>query len=109
MTGNMIGFVIWSILGGLFVCLGIYSFFSQKRMRFWANAEMFEVTDIKRYNTAMGKLFCVFGIILFLLGLPLLSGQNSAWILLSVAGVMVESITAMAVYTTVIEKKYKRK
>lgn len=109
MTGNMIGFVIWSILGGLFVCLGIYSFFTKKRMRFWANAEMFEVTDIKRYNAAMGKLFCVFGIILFLLGLPLLSGQNSAWILLSVAGVMVESITVMAVYTTVIEKKYKRR
>lgn len=109
MTGNMIGFVIWSILGGLFVCLGIYSFFTKKIMGFWANAEMFEVTDIKRYNAAMGKLFSVFGIILFLLGLPLLSGQNSAWILLSVVGVMVESITAMAVYTTVIEKKYKRR
>lgn len=109
MTGNMIGFVIWSILGGLFVCLGIYSFFYKKIMGFWANAEMFEVTDIKRYNAAMGKLFSVFGIILFLLGLPLLSGQNSAWILLSVVGVMVESITAMAVYTTVIEKKYKRR
>lgn len=66
--------MIWSILGCLFICLGIYSFFAKKAM-----------------------------------GFPLLSEQGSAWILLSVAGVMVESITAMVVYTIVIEKKYKKK
>lgn len=109
MTETMIGFVIWAAFGVLFIALGIYSFFSKKVMRFWANAEVFEVTDMKKYNKAMAKLFCVFGIVLIFLGVPLLSGQNRAWILLSVVGIMIESITAMVIYTMVIEKKYKRK
>ena len=108
MTGEIIGFVIWIILGCLFICLGVFSFFSKKAMGFWANAEMFEVTDIKKYNRAVAKLFCAFGIVFIFLGFPLLSEQNSAWVLLSVVGVVVESITAMVVYTTVIEKKYKK-
>lgn len=105
----IIGFIIWSIIGCLFICLGIYSLFAKKAMGFWANAEMFPVTDIKKYNGAVAKLFFVFGIVFIILGFPLLLEQNSLWILFSVLGIMIESITAMIVYTTVIEKKYKKK
>ena len=63
MTGRIIGFVIWSVVGCLFIGLGIYSFYSQKPMGFWANPRMFEVTDRKKYNAAVGKLFSVFGIV----------------------------------------------
>ena len=108
MTGRIIGFVIWSAVGCLFVCLALYSYFSKKPMRFWANADAFEVTDIKKYNHAVAKLFFIFGILLIVLGIPLLMGQNSPWILLSVAGLSMESIIAMIVYTLVIEKKYKK-
>ena len=83
MTGRIIGFVIWCVVGCLFIVLGIYSFYSQKPMGFWANVQMFEVTDRKKYNAAVGKLFSVFGIVFILLGLPLLAGQNSPWIFLS--------------------------
>lgn len=109
MTGRFIGFGIWSITGCFFIAMGIFSFFSKKAMGFWANAEMFEVTDMKKYNSAVGKLFCAFGVVLILLGLPLLAEQNSVWILFSVVGVMAEAIGAMVIYTTVIEKKYKKK
>ena len=78
-------------------------------MGFWANAKMFEVTDVKKYNAAMGKLFCAYGVIFIILGLPLMSGQNSALILISVFGVMAETIAIMAIYIIVIEKKYKKK
>lgn len=108
MTGRIISFVIWSAIGCIFVCLSIYSYFSKKPVRFWANADIFEISDIKKYNHAMAKLFCIFGIMLIVLGIPLLAGQHSAWILLSVVGVMIESIIAMAVYSLVIEKKYKK-
>lgn len=108
MTGGIIGFVIWGLVGLLFVCLGIYSSFSEKPMGFWANAEMFEVTDTKKYNSAVAKLFCAYGMVFILLGLPLL-GKNSAWILLSVLGVMIETIAIMVIYTTVIERKYRKK
>ena len=55
-----------------------------------ANADVFEVTDIKKYNHAVAKLFCIFGIVLIVLGIPLLA------------------IIAMVVYSLVIEKKYKK-
>ena len=57
----------------------------------------------------MGKLWCVFGLILIVLGLPLLKKQNSPFILFSILGVMAEAIVTMAVYVTVIEKKYRKK
>ncbi len=111
MTGRIFGFVIWSMGGIFFIAMGVYSFFSKKArpMGFWANVSMFEVTDLKQYNTAMAKLFCTYGIVFILFGLPLLAGQNSGWILLSVVGAMILSITAMSVYTIVIEKKYRKK
>ena len=111
MTEMILSFTIWSIIGLLFIILGIYAFFSKKAqpMGFWANAKMFEVTDVRKYNAAMGKLFIGFGMIFIILGLPLLSGQNSALIILSAFGVMAEVILMMAIYTIVIEKKYKKK
>lgn len=111
MTGMMIAFVVWGVLGLLFIGMGIYAFYNKKAtpMGFWANAEMFEVTDVKKYNRAMGKLFCTYGVVFMLLGLPLFAGQNSGWIILSVLGVMAESIVTMGIYTVVIEKKYKKK
>lgn len=106
-----LAFGIWCLISGLFIVLGIYSFLSKKEVAFgfWANAETFPVNDIKAYNRAMGKLWCVFGVVLAVLGLPLLKGQNTAFILLSVLGVMAEAIITMGVYTIIIEKKYRKK
>ena len=111
MTETILAFIFWSIIGLLFIILGIYAFFSKKAqpMGFWANAKMFEVTDVRKYNAAMGKLFIGFGMIFIILGLPLLLGKNSALIILSAFGVMAEVILMMAIYTIVIEKKYKKK
>lgn len=109
MLGILIGFGIWCIVGLFFIALGVYALFSEKAVGFWANAEMFQVTDIKRYNKAMCKLFCIMGVIFIILGLPLLWEEAVLWILLSCIGVMIEVIVAMIIYTTVIEKKYKMK
>ena len=66
---NMIGFVIWSLLG----------------------------------------VFIIYGIIFVILGIPLLDDQNTPYVLLSVIGVMVETIVIMAAYSLVIVKKYEEK
>lgn len=111
MSGTIIAFFMWLILGCLFVGLGIYSFISKKAVAFsfWANAEMFPVNNVKEYNRTMGILWIVFGVVFIILGLPLLKGQNSPYIVFSILGVMAEAIAAMAIYTTVIEKKYRKK
>ncbi len=107
MDGNLIGFIIWGIVGVLIICIGISAFFSKKAVGFWANTKTFSVKDIKGYNHATGKLFVFYGVIFIVLGIPLLRGQNSPYILLSVFGVMIETIAIMAIYSLCIEKKYK--
>ena len=109
MNTMMTAFVIWALAGGVMVAFGIYAFYSKRVLPFgfWANAKVFEVSDVRAYNRAVGKLWCVFGFVFALLGLPLLTGQNSPYIILSIMGCMVEAIGAMVVYVTVIEKKYR--
>ena len=54
-------------------------------------------------------VFIIYGIIFVILGIPLLEGQNTPYVLLSVIGVMVETIVIMAAYSLVIVKKYEEK
>ncbi|MDO4470690.1 MAG: hypothetical protein Q4C84_12680 [Bacillota bacterium] len=104
-----IAFVIWAVVGLIFMGIGIFDYFSEKAAGFWANAKTVPIGDVKKYNRAVGKLFICFGMIFILLGLPLLfSEQNSPVILLSVIGVMFEVIGTMIVYMK-IETKYRRK
>lgn len=107
----MIAFFIWLLIGGLFIVYGIYAIFSKKTVPFgfWANAEVFPVKDVRAYNRAVGKLWCMFGIAFALLGIPLLQGQNAPGAIISVLGSMAAAIAAMAVYVVVIEKKYRQK
>lgn len=104
-------FAIWLLISVAFIILGIYACVSKKEVAFgfWANAETFPVNDVKAYNHAVGKLWCVFGVVFAILGIPLLKGQNSPFIIISILGIMLEAIIAMVVYTTVIEKKYRKK
>lgn len=62
----------------------------------------------KKSGRLLGKLWCVFSVIFILLGLPLLAGQNSALIIISILGMMFEMIGTMIVYTH-IEEKYRKK
>lgn len=107
----MLAFIIWTVIGAAFIGLGIYSYLSKKEVAFgfWANAKTFPVNDVKSYNKAVGKLWCIFGIIFILLGIPLLAGNNSPAAIISIIGAMAESIFVMAIYTTIIEKKYRKK
>lgn len=104
----MLGFIIWAIVGLCIVGIGISAFFSKKAVGFWANIEVEKVNDIKKYNASVGKLFLAYGLIFILLGTPMLS-SNTALILFSVLGVMIETIAVMIVYTQGISKKYRAK
>lgn len=104
-------FIIWAVVALAAIALGIYIRKSKKAkpFGFWANAEAPEVTDVVAYNKALGKLWIVFGVGFALDGLPLLAGQNSALIMLSVVGAMFLAIGTMIYYTLAIETKYKKK
>ena len=108
MAGRITGFILWTVMGLLFIGNGLRCFNAKKPTGFWANGATAAVEDVKSYNRAMGKLWLVYGIVLIVLGIPLLLG-NGLWILLSCIGAMVEAVGSMAVYTLYIEKKYRKK
>lgn len=105
----MTAFVIWAIMGLAFIILGIYDYLAktERPFGFWANAETPPMKDVKGYNRALGILFMVLGVLFILIGLPLLFDADGAGLVIPILGSMVLSIGAMAVYVTVIEKKYK--
>ena len=105
----MLGFIIWAFVGIAVIAIGIFAFFSKKAVGVWANMEMFEVTDYKKYNYAVGKMLCIFGVVFIILGFPLLSRQTAPFILFSTVGIIIETIIAMAFYTWIIEKKYRKR
>ena len=111
MEERLIAFIIWAIIGVLFILMGIYDLTSKKAkpFGFWANAEVAPIEDVKGYNRALGILWCVYGVVFTLIGLPLLNEQNSGLIIIPILGAMVISIVAMAVYVVAIEPKYRKK
>ena len=107
MDGKIIGFIVWAIIGCFIMGIGISAFFKKKAVGFWANIKVEPMNNIKKYNYAVGKLLIAYGLIFNILGTPLLHGQNSPLILLSVVGIMIETIVTMVIYTLVIAKKYR--
>lgn len=107
----MLAFIAWAVLGVFFIVFGIRVMKSKraKPFGFWANAEVPVVTDVQAYNRALGKLWCIYGGVLVLLGVPLLDGQNSPFVFISIVGTMLATIVVMVVYTIKIEEKYKEK
>jgi uncharacterized iron-regulated membrane protein len=111
MEERFIAFTIWGIIGLLFIVMGIYEFHSKKAkpFGFWANAEVAPIEDVKGYNRALGILWCVYGVLFTLIGLPLLDRQNSGLIIIPILGAMLISIAAIATYVVGIESKYRKK
>lgn len=103
----MIAYLIWALCAFLFFGIGIYAFLSKKAVGLYANIkEPPKVTDVRAYNRAVGILWTVCGGVFLLLGLPLLAGQNSPLVLISIFGVVFECIVLIAVYVC-IEQKYR--
>ena len=112
MPGRVIGFVIWALVASCFIVYGIHLLFSKRdtAVGFWAGeTKQPQVSDVKGYNRACGRLWLGYGIALLLLGTFLLTGQNTAGGIFTVLGTCWASIALAVIYSTVIENKYKKK
>lgn len=109
MTGRMIGCGCYILLGICCIIFGIWLMIVRrdKPVGFWANAkELPQVNDVNGYNRAVGKLWCAYGLVIALLGLPLLD-RTLGWI--TILGTCWASIGLMIIYSVVILKKYEVK
>ena len=104
-----LAYLLWLLCSCLILGLGIYCFFAKKAVGFWANAETFPVTDVKGYNRACGELWIGYSLLLALVGLPMLTGQNEAVVLLSVLGAVALTLGLILTYVLKIEPKYRKK
>ncbi len=111
MEERTIGFIIWTVSVLPIFILGVFCIVSttQRQFGFWSNIPKVEVKDVRSYNRALGKLFVGSSIGIELLGLPLLVGDDSPLILLSIIGTMILVIITMIIYVLVIEPKYRKK
>lgn len=109
MSENLLSFIIWAISGCLIIAIGISCFFSKKQAGFWANVNPPKVKDVKGYNHATGKLLVLFGVLLIVLGIPILFDKSSLFMLLSIIGALILTIATIAIYILYIEEKYREK
>lgn len=110
MTPGIYAFSAFALIGVFFLAMGIRCRHSDKPSGFWANAEQFEVTDVRAYNKAMSKLWFVAAVLYTAIGLPLLTPANILLVILvSMIGCMIVTIGIMIFFTTVIEPKYRKK
>lgn len=102
----MFAFGIWLLGSGFFALMGVAACVSKKAVRFWNISQQIQVSDVRKYNKAVAKMWFVFAVLFAALGLPVLAGQNSAWSVISILGGMFWAVALMIVYTR-IEKKYR--
>lgn len=90
--------------------LGVSCFKSKKQVGFWSSSFPVKIAadKIQSYNRAVGKLWIGYGSVLCLLGLPLLTGQNSPWALVTILGIVFATIGLLLIYTS-IETKYTKR
>ncbi len=111
MAGSIIGYIIWVLVNIVFFIIGIVSWKSKVPVGFFSNfksPENSEIADVRGYNHAVARIWFVFAAIMALLGLPLLAGQNSPLIMISVIGMLWLCIGVCMAYVKV-EKKYRTK
>lgn len=104
----IIGFVIWSIITVIFLGIGISCRKSNEAVGFFTGCKPPVVEDVKRYNSAVSKLWFVSAGIYEVMGVPLLFlEQNSILFIPIIFGVVLGLIIMMVVYLR-IEAKYKK-
>ena len=100
-----IGFIFWSLASLVLIFRGIYARKSEGSVRFFTVYRAPRVYDIKKYNNAISVLSIVGGIVLEILGIPLLRKSSSYLLVVTIAaGIWIIILT---VIYEIIEKKYK--
>lgn len=68
---NLMYLIVMWIAAVIFIFIGIYAMNRKKPMWLWSGSSISEsnINDVKAYNRAIGKMWCVFSIPLFIGGI----------------------------------------
>ncbi|SFA79942.1 hypothetical protein SAMN05216249_102202 [Acetitomaculum ruminis DSM 5522] len=102
------GFIIWTIVSLIFLGIAFVSWKAKEPVGFFTGVEAPEVIDTVKYNHSVAILWLIYGVLLELLGLPLLFlKQNSAGFVFSIIGVVLLCLLLVVAYLK-IANKYKK-
>jgi uncharacterized iron-regulated membrane protein len=101
-------FGLWCAVSALMIALGVITYNMKKPAGFFANSPApAKVTDTKKYNHALGKLWIAYGILLMASGLPLLKEKPGALLIITMLGTVFSTLAMVCIYAAVIAPKYK--
>lgn len=104
----IMAFIIWTLVALFFVVIAIYARISKEPVGFFSGVKPPEVKDVKGYNRAVSTMWFVAAILLELMGVPFLFGeQNSAHFVFIMLLIMPLVIGMVVVYLR-IEGKYRK-
>lgn len=104
----IIGFVIWSIVSVIFICIGISCWKSKEAVGFFTfcNAPIVLEENVAKYNHSVAGLWMIVAILLEIIGIPIIFlEQNSPAFIFVVFAVIILIIAMMCAYIR-IESKY---
>lgn len=101
------GFVLWSLMAGIFACIGVSCRKSEIPVGFYTVSKRPAVKDVKKYNHAVSMLWLIAAAVLEIAGVPILFlEQNSPLFIPITLAVMILALAMMAAYAR-IESKYR--
>lgn len=105
--GMVIGFVIWSIVAGIFLSIGISGWKSKDPVGFFTFRKPPTVKDVKKYNQAVSLLWMIAAAVLEIIGIPFLFLKQNSPLFLPIIFAIIILILAMMIGYTKIEAKYR--
>lgn len=102
-------FYIFLFIGILFLVVALRIYYAKKPINMWANdTSKMEVSDVTKYNHAVGRLVGIYACLLVIAGVPLYKiQQNSPTVVVTVLLVVFGTLGMIICYTF-IEGKYRK-
>lgn len=106
----MAGVQMISAVSLFIIILGLCMMRCKEPVQFLANVKARpKIGDVKRYNRTMGKTFIVFGILLFFICLPAVTGRQNSWGGIVTTFLAIPWVIGLFICCVKIEEKYKKK
>lgn len=104
--GNFIYLIIMCLGAVIFIAIGIYAMHREKPMWFWTDSKVPEskIRDVKAYNRANGKMWCVYSVPLFISVVVMFFFPVLSIVILALNGTV--GIGGMVWYYHKLEEKY---
>ena len=100
-----VGFIIWSTVFLLIVCIAVYTFRAKKAVPFFSGVMLPEIKNVKQYNRSLAALWFVYAVVYEALGVPILFLDHfPAGFVIPVIGMPVSTLALAAVYSALLKR-----